>query len=60
MGKKYKVIVVQYCEENEENVDTSIQNLKEEIEPNCKVQIAYEGADEKVVEALQKILALTK
>ena len=59
--KKYMVLIVEYDERSEMEIEELIESIKARINSKYgKLLRAYEGPDEKIVSAVEKILKLTK
>jgi len=61
MSSKSMVIVVQYEERSEEDVESFIESITATIEAeHGKIRSVYKDLEEKIASSLEKILDLTK
>jgi len=59
--KKFVVLVIDYLKEDEKNVKKLIKNVMVPIDSKYgEAKLVYDGADERIVAALEKVLKLTE
>ncbi len=59
--KKFMVLVINYKEEHEKNVKSLLESVTKPIDSKYgETRLVYEGDDERIVGALEKVLKLTK
>jgi hypothetical protein len=59
--KRFMVIILTYDEEDKDSVKVSVERMTAFVNSKKgKSEIVYEGEDERIVNALDKILNLTK
>ncbi len=58
---EYMVLIIQYKQDNQKMVEDLVKNITKPIDAeHGKVQRVYQGSEEQVVSAVQKILKLTE
>jgi hypothetical protein len=58
---QYMVLIIQYEQDSQKTVEGLIKNLSKSIGANHgSIQRAYQGSEERIVSAVQKILKLTE
>jgi hypothetical protein len=59
--KRFAVFVIRYEQKNEKDVERLVAQVTEHISTRYgEVRRVYEGSDERIISALEKVLNLTK
>jgi hypothetical protein len=59
--KRFLVLVVKYKEEHSKGVKTLIENMISSMESKYgEVKLVYDGSDERIVTALERVMKLTE
>jgi hypothetical protein len=59
--KRYLVLVIEHKEEFERNIEDLLRNLRDKVDSYYgKTRIVYQGSDEQIMTALERVLKLTE
>jgi len=59
--KRYLVLIIEHKEESQKTVADLLEDMRRQIDPKYgKIRLVYEGSDNKIVTALERVLGLTK
>jgi hypothetical protein len=60
-AKRFAVLVIRYEQKNEKDVERSVAEVTEHIKAQGgEARSVYEGSDDRIISALEKVLNLTK
>lgn len=58
---KYMVLILQYKEKDEENVDNLVESIAKPIKTKYgEIRRVYQGSEKRIISALESILKLTE